>query len=508
MTLREAHTAYRYIIAQADHDGCRQMTVRRLCKTDLFYLLRYGCNRIDADNQWVLDRCREYQGAPDGYLDLWWREGYKSSIITFAGIIQGLLNDPERTYGIFSFTRPVAKTFLRQIKVELETNDALKELFPEVLWQDPRKEAIKWSEDDGIVVKRHGNPKESSVEAWGLVDGQPTGRHFTDLHYEDIVTIDTVRTPGMLAKTTEAFLNSLNLGTREGRRRAVGTRWHFADTYSEIIERKILTPRIWTATKDGKFEGEPWLLTREQLAKKIADYGPYIAGAQLFLNPTQENLQGFDAAWLRYWKADRFTGLNIYILCDPASSKKLSGDYTVFVVIGLGSDRNYYVLYWIRDRLSLTQKANVLFSLHQKYRPVDVGYEKYGMQADIEHFQDRMGRDNYRFGIKELGGKLAKEDRIKRLVPVFQQGRVYIPEISPYTQYDGTMVDITKSFVNDEYLAFPFSQHDDMADCLSRIMDPEFSAVFPQGEVIDPLRLRRPAEEDYDPLRWGLEEQR
>jgi hypothetical protein len=36
-----------------------------------------------------------------------------------------------------------------------------------VLWADPVKESPKWSEDEGIVVKRKGNPKEATVEAWG-----------------------------------------------------------------------------------------------------------------------------------------------------------------------------------------------------------------------------------------------------------------------------------------------------------------------------------------------------
>ena len=100
-----------------------------------------------------------------------------------------------KTVGIFSHTRPIAKAFLRQIKNELERNEWLKELFPEVLWEDPRK-APKWSEDEGIVVKRSSNPKESSVEAWGLVDGQPTSKHFGALVYDDIVTRESVTTPG------------------------------------------------------------------------------------------------------------------------------------------------------------------------------------------------------------------------------------------------------------------------------------------------------------------------
>ncbi len=97
------------------------------------------------------------QANPNGYLDLWAREHFKSSIITTALTIQDILcthgNDPidesgECTIGIFSHTRPIAKAFLRQIKGELEKNDFLKRMFPDVLFKHPEKESPKWSEDE------------------------------------------------------------------------------------------------------------------------------------------------------------------------------------------------------------------------------------------------------------------------------------------------------------------------------------------------------------------------
>ena len=72
------------------------------------------------------------QESPDGHLDLWAREHYKSTIITFGQTIQDILRDPEVTVGIFSHTRPIAKGFLRQIKRELESNQTLKDLFPDI----------------------------------------------------------------------------------------------------------------------------------------------------------------------------------------------------------------------------------------------------------------------------------------------------------------------------------------------------------------------------------------
>jgi hypothetical protein len=55
------------------------------------------------------------------------------------------------------------------------------------------------------------------------------------------------------------------------------------------------------------------------------------------------------------------------------------------VVIGLAPDENFYLLDAVRDRLNLTERGDKLFGMHRKWRPERVGYEKYGMQADIEY---------------------------------------------------------------------------------------------------------------------------
>ena len=104
--------------------------LRWLAKNDLFFLLVYACKRPDMDRDWLYDRCREVQASPNGHLDLWAREHYKSTTITFGLSIQDILNDPEVTIGIFSHTRPIAKDFLKQIKTEFEQNQFLKDLFP------------------------------------------------------------------------------------------------------------------------------------------------------------------------------------------------------------------------------------------------------------------------------------------------------------------------------------------------------------------------------------------
>lgn len=465
--------------------------VRTLCQTDLYFLLRYVCKRKDLEHPWMFARCREVAEDRDGYLDLWSREHGKSSLITFGLSLQDILVNPEITIGIFSHTRPIAKGFLRQLKREMESNEELKALFPDIFWANPKAESPKWNEDDGLIVKRKGNPKEGTLEAHGLVDGQPTSRHFKLMVYDDVVVRESVTNPDMIAKTTEAWEQSRNLTTEGGATRYAGTRWHFNDTYAEMMRRHAVKPRIYPCTVDGTVEGDPVIWTRERVAEKRRDQGPYTFSAQCLLNPIADEAQGFKSEWVQYFKqTEGANSFNAYILVDPANSKKKTSDYTSIWVVGLSQDGNYYVLDMLRDRLNLTERADALFSLHKRWKPMKVGYEQYGMQADIQHIEDRQARENYRFPIVELAGKLSKPDRIRKLIPLFETGRIYMPETVFRTDYEGKVVELVQSFVEEEFKPFPVGLHDDMLDALARILDEDLDVTWPKQLQED--RYHRP----------------
>jgi predicted phage terminase large subunit-like protein len=463
--------------------------MRELSRKDLFYLLIKVLGRKDINREWLYDRCREVQAQPDGMVDLWARDHWKSSIITFGKTIQDIINDPEITIGIFSHTKPIARAFLRQIKTELENNERLKFLFPEILFENPRNESKNWSEDNGITVKRKGNPKEATVEAHGLVDGQPTSKHYQLSVYDDIVTRESVTSAEMIKKTTEAWELSLNLGTGEGRRRYIGTRYHFNDTWGTIIQRGSATPRIYPATVDGSPDGKPVLLTREKLTEKRRDMGSFTFACQMLLNPKADEIQGFSQSDLRYWGAKNHTGLNIYILVDPANEKKKENDYTAMWVVGASEDKNLYVITMVRDRLNLTERTKMLFKLHRQYQPKAVAYEQYGMQADIQHIEYVQEEMNYRFKITPVGGSMPKNDRIRRLIPVVEANRLFLPMSCIREGYDGRKYDLVQVFIDEEFVPFPIISHDDMLDCLAKIEDPNFQIDFPieKKKMITPM---------------------
>jgi predicted phage terminase large subunit-like protein len=297
--------------------------------------------------------------------------------------------------------------------------------------------------------------------------------------------LESVTTPEMIAKTTGAYEMSDNLGTEGGTFSLAGTRYHFADTYGELSKRGAVQVRTHPCTVDGteSFELANCVLMKpETLRAKRISQGPYTFGTQMLLNPKGDASQTLRKDWIKRHDARTTEGMNVYIVCDPANEKRKTNDYTTFWVVGLDRNRNYIWLDLIRDRFNLTERAGKLFELHERWQPKLVGYEKYGMQADVQHIKHEMEARNYRFQIIELGGQTPKLDRIRRLIPLFEQGRMFLPRGRTYTNYEGRTFDLIETFIEEEFAAFPVMAHDDMLDCMARIDDPEFPVQWPRAE--------------------------
>lgn len=524
--------------------------IKDLCLADLFFLLIYILHRKDAFNDWYFTRCREVQLDPNNHIDLWAREHGKSSIITFAKTIQDILIDPEITVGIFSHTRPISKSFLRQIKREFEQNELLKKLFPDILYTTPATESPQWSEDGGITVKRKGNTKEATVEAWGLVDGQPTGRHFRLRVYDDVVTRENVTTPEQIKKTTEAFELSDNLGVMGGNVRIIGTRYHLNDTYASILSRDVARPRIYPATSNGRMDGVPVLFSQEEWDRRKKTQSRRIIAAQLLQNPLADEDSRFQPLWLTSYEI-RPAILNIGIMGDPSLGRHAKSDNTAIVVVGYSKGGVKYLLDGYCHRMSLSQRWEALKDLYVKWSAepgiysVSVGWERYGLQADKEYFEERMRVDKpqINFHIEELNwvrdGEQSKESRIDRLEPDFRNRRLLLPiavwhdgrartwiadddsesktyQTIIYRDFEGLTkkqqqfmesgqfdliakaikkVDNDKQIYDvsvrliEEYLQFPFGGHDDLLDSLSRCYDMQLvePMTYSEGALNPPI---------------------
>lgn len=247
----------------------------------------------------------------------------------------------------------------------------------------------------------------------------------------------------------------------------------------------------WIAEEDSYLHEER--MGEDVLDNKLRELGMYGFTGQYLQRPTPDGGGEFQAQYIQYYNemSRKFTayGMNVYILYDPANTKKNKQsedpDYTAMVVVGLAPDNNYYLLDMVRDRLNPTERVEKLIDLHMKWSkksgkaPI-VAVEQYGMMTDSFYITKEMDERNYRFRMVEVKGRVAKEDRIRRLIPLFENYRVFLPRKILYDSIDGKQYDLVQSFIKEELTVFPLGKHDDMLDALARIVDPGLDARFPK----------------------------
>lgn len=484
----------------------------RVCgKRDLYFLLRYVLSTRDWkdpedksksfwDKQWLLDRCREIQFDSEGVLNVWARYHGKSTIMTFGFTILALLDNPNTTVGIFSVTKQVADSFVAQIKYELETNDLLKGLYPDRFYANPQRDAPMWTLEKGFVIRRPLNLKDASVKGYGLVDSNFTGARILHAVYDDAVNEQSVSTPDMVEKVNERWEISLNLGMPGSKRYYVGTFYAHGDSYHHMASRGVrlrlhpcyeivkekseLDPKTGLPIKLVHDEAKPVLFSGEHLSKEAKLMGAGTFGVQMLCDPNAGSISGFEQEWLQYYHKSPDAvrrKCNVVITVDPAGEKKKDSSKTAMWVLGLGDDGNYYVLDCVLDRLNLYERTEALFQLVTKWHPNEVRYERYSFQADIAHIRYVQEQRNFRFPIIEVAGSLAKDDRIGRLVPLFANRKVYLPQTVWYREQDsGKVVNIIDEWVREEYLVFPNAMHKDGLDSMSRITERDLPLPWPR----------------------------
>lgn len=233
-------------------------------------------------------------------------------------------------------------------------------------------------------------------------------------------------------------------------------------------------------------------LTKADLDKLCTDMTEYNYVGQYLQEPVPLGGGEFKEAWLQWYQAGGIKPreMNVAIIADAAGGeeinkrKKKNSDWTVFSVIGLAGDNNYYLLDMVRDRLNPTERIDTLFTLHRKWNGLcgkspKVGYEKYGLMSDTHYIREKQRMDSYNFGLVELGGQVMKEERIRRLIPDMQNSRWYFPATLPYIDQEGRKFDLITE-MKGEMASFPRARWDDILDTLARVYEPELYMAFPK----------------------------
>lgn len=306
-------------------------TYRQLILDDLFFVLFFIVHPFNpkceytVNHPFIVNACKEVENGPaDFTMDVWARFHYKSSIITIAETIQYIAKNPEYTTGIFCYANKPAKKFLFSIREVCENEKLLHTCFPDIFWENPKKESPMWSIDDGIILKRDSNRGEPTVSAHGLTEGMPTGAHYERRIYDDIITEDIANSVDVMEKVKEKFDSSQNLMTDGGTHRVVGTFYHHADPLNYVKEKKDVYDqekpayllRLKPATADGTISGDPVLLSQRTFdSLKLTS----TFSCQQLLDPTPVGIRRLDSTLFQDIEPEFIpAGLYKFLIVDPA----------------------------------------------------------------------------------------------------------------------------------------------------------------------------------------------
>ena len=350
-----------------------------------------------------------------------------------------------------------------------------------MLFGKPKTESPKWSENEGLVVRRSSNPREATVEAYGLVDGMPTGRHYGILVYDDVVTEHSVATPEQSRKTTERWELSINLGSEGGLKRYIGTRYDDMDTYNTMLDRGVATPRIYPATHNGQISGKPVLLSGSYLAEKRLNMSEYIFSCQMLLNPIVTDNAFFDVNRIyRHNRNEIPDNLTVYAASDYAT-KDGAGDWTFHIVVGVDSEQDIWVLDCWRDQSQADVWVESAIDLMKLWRPVRWFEENSVINKSVGPFLVRRMRERGAF-IPRTPVSVAsnKSARARSIQGRIQMGMLHVPSDAEWA--DDFMLELRR---------FPHTTVDDQVDTiafigmgLEQIYGP---MIVPENEGIDPI---------------------
>lgn len=238
-----------------------------------------------------------------------------------------------------------------------------------------------------------------------------------------------------------------------------------------------LWPERWTCKHNVALMNDPELRESSYLLK------PTVAGGYLLAKTPPQ-----------FYEKINPQGMNVYMICDPSMGRQKKSDRTAIGVIGVGEDRNFYLLDLVWGQMDLVERMDNIFRLHRKWRPIVTGYEEYGAVSDSSSLKDRMERENYRFIVTELGRagewhNLSKGRRIAHLLPLATAGRIWLPNpksihVSP------ELAAKVQRFIDKEWNKYPGAMFDDVLDMLSRIADPGLNVRFPSFKQYIPHRPR------------------
>jgi hypothetical protein len=482
-------------LSDADKAQLELQEYRKIFLTDLWFIVYFILGIKAANDPFVINQCQVVeQGPKDFTLDVWAREHFKSSIMTIAETLQEIGADRDKTTGIISATRPLAKDFLNTLKMTMEKEapflhgmfceyDNNGRLVKSTFWADPQREAPVWSLDGGLFVDRETKRPEPTVGAYGLVEGLPTGKHHDRLILDDIVTEDHADSPEVMQKIKRKFDSAQNVGKRGGTRRVIGTFYHHNDPLVDIRDKKhavtqerLYKLRLVPATDDGTKTGKPIFLTQSELDMKKNDR---TFNCQQLCNPTPTDEQKIPFDALIKIEADKIPSKLVkFEIVDPAGGSKDSkrGDSWAIGVFGVDPNpdemgqHDVYILDLFIDKIGEAEGPGIATDMFLRNGYISMMcVEKVSQSTTEVHITTALKKKGRHISEKAKNLHIlrpAGRNKERRILDAISR-----PLLMGKIKYSDA---IAKAFIDRiefEMDDFPFAAHDDGIDMISYLWD-------------------------------------
>jgi len=402
------------------------------------------------------------------------RGTFKSTVATQSLSIWLLWHNQNLRILLDSETLGNAKIYLAGIKSQIANNEVLRAVCTndkgKYLLEPDYKLAGGFTEDQ-IYLKYRTKVglKEPTIFCSGI-DNARTGMHVDVVFMDDVVSERNVGTVTQLEKSYDHYKLSRSLLDPGGLHIIIGTRYHMADMYGQLIELHkaddpddidsmsiIVHPAI---SKEGELYF-PRRLTEKFLDEQRKTQGSYIYSCQYMLDPIDEMNAVFKKSDVQYYDVipnERI--VTKFIAVDFSLSVSQTSDSFSAVCIGITDKQEVYVLDYVLERLTVRQQMARIIEFWQKNngdgKVRSVGIEVYAAQKALKfQLQDEMKRCGVHFRIIPLThGVTSKEDHITtKLQPIVEREELFIRSY---------MIELVNQLQE-----YPRVKHDDLLDALA-----------------------------------------
>lgn len=369
------------------------------------------------------------------FLFLLPRGHLKSSCVTIGYPMWRAIQNPERTFSIYNETEDLPLEFMREIREHFESNPVLNKHWGHLIPNGPNR---LWR-SDALQLNRQLISRTPTFAASSI--GKSTaGRHPDVMILDDVISDRTVQTEDSIRKSLSRFRELQALlepptpnDPVRGTMIVIGTRWHFNDLYSYIIDE---LPDIYMIMKRSAVENGrvifPQKFNEDVLEQKRAEMGEWVFSSQYMNEPVDSENATFTQGMLKRalfseppQKILENVVSNVFMSVDPA----WEGEDCWGIVIGAHSQDNVRrILHVVRHRGRPDEAIERIVSLAQTWKPQRIGFESVGGQEWLRrNLQDQLAAASVTVPLIPISHQnKAKDIRILSLVPELQYGRLRI----------------------------------------------------------------------------------